>query len=217
MSLRPARQDIDSSGRVAQFLGRTQRAGPVQDSSGRPPRPTPPKLAKVRPPRAPGLAVRRVADAPSRTTGPEAVTSTLPPSPAPPVLEETVLFATNRLSPDNDTVPAGPIRPESEIIPVKGTSKGLRGDGLGPISWIEKASRVIGPARPKSTCSATSKSRRHQSIRWSSRSNKPALSEDSRDSQGASKSSLLPKTCPSYNVATSNHQNLCVTPLGDIG
>ena len=66
---------------------------------------------------------------------------------------------------------------------------------------------------PKPTCSATSKSRRHQSIRWSSPSNDKASSDDSRDSQEPSRSSLLPKTCPSYDDANSNRQNLCVTPL----
>ena len=67
---------------------------------------------------------------------------------------------------------------------------------------------------PKPTCSATSKSRRHQSIRWSSPSNDKVSSDDSRDSQGASSSWLLPKTCRSYADPNSNRQNLCVTPLG---
>ena len=66
---------------------------------------------------------------------------------------------------------------------------------------------------PKPTCSATSKSRRHQSIRWSSPSNDMASCDDSPDSQGPSRSSLLPKTCPSCDDANSNRQNLCVTPL----
>ncbi len=35
----------------------------------------------------------------------------------------------------------------------------------------------------------------------------------SRDSQGPSESSSLPKTCPSYDDPKSNRQNLCVTPL----
>ncbi len=66
---------------------------------------------------------------------------------------------------------------------------------------------------PKPTCSATSKSRRQRSIRWSSPSNVEASSDGSHDSQGASRSSSLPKTCRSYDDPNSNRQNLCVTPL----
>ncbi len=87
--------------------------------------------------------------------------------------------------------------------------------GISPSFMLTPASTDDHP--PKPTCSATSKSRRHQSIRWSSRSNKPASSEDSRDSQGASGFSLLPKTCPSYDDTNSNRQNLCVMPLVKTG
>ncbi len=87
--------------------------------------------------------------------------------------------------------------------------------GISPSFMLTPASTEDHP--PKPTCSATSKSRRHQSIRWSSRSNKPASSEDSRDSQGASGFSLLPKTCPSYDDTNSNRQNLCVMPLVKTG
>ena len=85
----------------------------------------------------------------------------------------------------------------------------------GPVSRLHLCLHLH---QPKTTrrgrhAAPPSKSPRHQSIRWSSPSNDKASFDDSRDSQGASKSSWLPKTCPSYDDANSNRQNLCVTPL----